>query len=157
MNNSDCVAVPRCWDELASRVLEGHRLTEEEALGILESPDRQLLEVLAAAYRVRGRKFDAASWAALMRRYASMRRASEGMYPRGSDPLIPRSTTQSTTTFFSFLIPGIGLVVSSRGSESMGLFATSSRALTCPPPRAPSQPLPGCAVSGPPTTNSVMS
>ncbi len=57
MNNSDCVAVPRCWDELASRVLEGHRLTEEEALGILESPDRQLLEVLAAAYRVRYHHF----------------------------------------------------------------------------------------------------
>jgi biotin synthase len=41
------------WHELASRVLEGHRLTEEEGLAILRSGDEELLDVLAAAYRVR--------------------------------------------------------------------------------------------------------
>src|SRR5208282_2076973 len=41
------------WQELANRVLEGHRLTEEEGLAILRSGDEELLDVLAAAYRVR--------------------------------------------------------------------------------------------------------
>ncbi len=41
------------WQELADRVLEGHRLTEEEGLAILRSDDLELLELLAAAYRVR--------------------------------------------------------------------------------------------------------
>lgn len=45
------------WDELATRVLDGHRLTEEEGLAILRSPDTQLLELLSAAYRVRHRYF----------------------------------------------------------------------------------------------------
>ena len=43
------------WHELACRVLEGHRLTEEEGLAILRSGDEELLDVLAAAYRVRYR------------------------------------------------------------------------------------------------------
>ncbi len=41
------------WHELACRVLKGHRLTEEEGLAILRSGDEELLDVLAAAYRVR--------------------------------------------------------------------------------------------------------
>jgi biotin synthase len=43
------------WYELASRVLQGHRLSEEEGLAILRSSDEELLDVLAAAYRVRYR------------------------------------------------------------------------------------------------------
>ena len=43
------------WQELANRVLEGHRLTESEGLAILRSGDEELLDVLAAAYRVRYR------------------------------------------------------------------------------------------------------
>ncbi len=43
------------WHELACRVLDGHRLTEEEGLAILRSGDEELLDVLAAAYRVRYR------------------------------------------------------------------------------------------------------
>ena len=38
-----------------SRVLEGHRLSEEEGLAILRSGDEEILDVLAAAYRVRYR------------------------------------------------------------------------------------------------------
>ena len=45
------------WEELADRVIEGHGLSGEEALAILRSDDRELLEVLAAAYRVRYRWF----------------------------------------------------------------------------------------------------
>jgi biotin synthase len=45
------------WHELASRVLAGHRLTPEEGLAILHSPDDELLDLLAAAYRVRRRWF----------------------------------------------------------------------------------------------------
>jgi biotin synthase len=41
------------WSRLASRVLDGHSLTAAEALAILRSPDHELLEILAAAYRVR--------------------------------------------------------------------------------------------------------
>jgi len=57
MNDVDCVSAERCWGELAERVLDGHRLTDAEALEILESPDEQLLELLAAAYRVRYHHF----------------------------------------------------------------------------------------------------
>jgi biotin synthase len=47
----------RRWSEVAGRVLEGHRLTAEEGVAILRSPDEELLELLAAAYRVRHRWF----------------------------------------------------------------------------------------------------
>jgi biotin synthase len=46
-----------CWHELADRVLDGHRLSEDEALAILAAPDEQVLDLLAAAYRVRQRYF----------------------------------------------------------------------------------------------------
>ncbi len=45
------------WQPLADRILKGHALTESEGLAILRSPDEQLLEVLAAAYRVRRQYF----------------------------------------------------------------------------------------------------
>jgi biotin synthase len=41
------------WDELAERVLEGYELTAEDAIAILAAPDDQLLDLMAAAYRVR--------------------------------------------------------------------------------------------------------
>jgi biotin synthase len=41
------------WCEVAEHVLDGHRLTAEEGLGILRSPDEELLDLLVAAYRVR--------------------------------------------------------------------------------------------------------
>ena len=45
------------WHELAGRVLEDHRLTGDEGLAILRSSDERLLDLLAAAYRVRHRWF----------------------------------------------------------------------------------------------------
>jgi biotin synthase len=51
-------ATPRTWnswDELAERVLDGYELTAEDALAVLAAPNEELLEVLAAAYRVRQR------------------------------------------------------------------------------------------------------
>jgi biotin synthase len=42
---------------LADRVLAGHALTAEDGIALLLSPDEQLLEILAAAYRVRLRYF----------------------------------------------------------------------------------------------------
>ena len=45
------------WHELADRVLAGHRLTAEDGLSILRAPDEDLLDLLAAAYRVRHRWF----------------------------------------------------------------------------------------------------
>jgi biotin synthase len=45
------------WHELADRVLAGHPATFDEALAILRSPDDELLDLLAAAYRVRRRYF----------------------------------------------------------------------------------------------------
>ena len=41
------------YDDLAKRVLEGHQLTDDEALSILDSPDEDLLPLLHAAYTVR--------------------------------------------------------------------------------------------------------
>jgi len=54
------LANPGCsvrWHGLAAGVLEGHRLSTEEGLAILRSPDEELLDLLAAAYRVRRRWF----------------------------------------------------------------------------------------------------
>lgn len=45
------------WHAFAQRVLDGGRLDHEEARSILESPDEELLDLLAAAYRVRHRFF----------------------------------------------------------------------------------------------------
>jgi biotin synthase len=41
------------WNELADRVLDGGRITTEEALAVLRSDDGELLDLLAAVYRVR--------------------------------------------------------------------------------------------------------
>jgi biotin synthase len=45
------------WHALASRVLAGEQLSTEQALAILRSPDEQLLDLLAAAYRIRHQYF----------------------------------------------------------------------------------------------------
>ncbi len=45
------------WHGLALRVLEGHRLSVAEGLAILRARDEELLDLLAAAYRVRSRWF----------------------------------------------------------------------------------------------------
>jgi len=45
------------WHELADRVLDGSRLDAADGLAILRSDDADLLELLAAAYRVRRRWF----------------------------------------------------------------------------------------------------
>jgi biotin synthase len=44
---------PSGWHALAQRVIDGHRLTPSEGLAVLRSPDDELLDLLAAAYRVR--------------------------------------------------------------------------------------------------------
>ena len=45
------------WHALAERVLAGHVLTHEEALGILKSSDDELPNLLAASYEIRRRYF----------------------------------------------------------------------------------------------------
>jgi biotin synthase len=45
------------WHDLATRVLEGHRLTEAEAISILAAPDDDVVDLLAAAFRVRRARF----------------------------------------------------------------------------------------------------
>jgi len=45
------------WHRLADDALAGRRLSAEEALSVLESPDVELLDLLSAAYRVRRRHF----------------------------------------------------------------------------------------------------
>lgn len=47
----------RTWSDLADRVLADEPLSEEDAISVLEAPDEELLEILAAAYRVRRRYF----------------------------------------------------------------------------------------------------
>ncbi|HET6422723.1 MAG TPA: biotin synthase BioB, partial [Planctomycetaceae bacterium] len=43
------------WHALADKVLDGHRINVEEGLSILRSPDVELLDLLAATYRIRRR------------------------------------------------------------------------------------------------------
>jgi biotin synthase len=45
------------WNALADQVLAGTPLEREQAVALLQAPDHQLLEILAAAYRVRYRYF----------------------------------------------------------------------------------------------------
>ena len=45
------------WDSLATRVLGGEPLSFDEALSVVRSPDSELLDLLAAAYRVRRQYF----------------------------------------------------------------------------------------------------
>jgi len=47
----------RNWHDLADRVLHGELLDRNEALAVLRSDDDELLDLLAAAYRVRRRYF----------------------------------------------------------------------------------------------------
>ncbi|MBL0386152.1 biotin synthase BioB [Tumebacillus sp. ITR2] len=41
------------YRELAKQVLQGHELTKEEALALLEAPDEDLLDILHSAYEIR--------------------------------------------------------------------------------------------------------
>ncbi len=45
------------WSELADRVLDGGRVSAEEGLALLRSDDAELMDILAAAYRVRYRYY----------------------------------------------------------------------------------------------------
>ena len=51
------VAFPSTWHALAARVLSDGAIDRDEARAILESPDVDLLDVMAAAWRVRHRHF----------------------------------------------------------------------------------------------------
>jgi biotin synthase len=55
--NNSLTSPPRDWQSLADRVLDGDRLTTDEALSILASHDDALLDLLAAAYTIRRRYF----------------------------------------------------------------------------------------------------
>ena len=45
------------WSQLADRVLAGDALSESAALSVLRAPDDELLDILAAAYKIRRRWF----------------------------------------------------------------------------------------------------
>ena len=45
------------WNDLATQVLDGYQLTAEDAAAILAAPDDELMDLLAAAFRVRRRYF----------------------------------------------------------------------------------------------------
>lgn len=45
------------WHHLASQVLDGLVLDQQQAVSILQSPDAQLLDLLSASYRIRQRTF----------------------------------------------------------------------------------------------------
>ncbi len=51
----DAVSPATDWNQLASEILSGHELTLEEGLSVLECPDDDLMDLLAATYRVRRR------------------------------------------------------------------------------------------------------
>ena len=55
-NPRPLAATPR-WSDLAEQVLQGCQLTFEEALSCLQAPDEELLELLAAAFKIRRRYF----------------------------------------------------------------------------------------------------
>jgi biotin synthase len=48
---------PSRWNELADRILDSHQLTTDEAIAVLDAPDAEMLDLLAATYRVRSHYF----------------------------------------------------------------------------------------------------
>ncbi|WP_299468521.1 biotin synthase BioB [uncultured Gimesia sp.] len=50
-------SAPSRWQSLADQVLSGYQITRDEGLEILHAADDELLELLAAAYRVRQKYF----------------------------------------------------------------------------------------------------
>jgi biotin synthase len=48
---------PNSWQQLADDVLAGETLSHDQALAVLDCPDEELLDLLAAVYRVRRRWF----------------------------------------------------------------------------------------------------
>ncbi len=58
-NGSDLSATSRAnrWHEMAERVLAGQQLDADEAVAILRSADEELLDLLAAVFRVRRHYF----------------------------------------------------------------------------------------------------
>ncbi|MFN6108555.1 MAG: biotin synthase BioB [Planctomycetaceae bacterium] len=63
------------WSNFAQRVLEGDSLNRAEALQVLQCPDEELLDLLAASYRVR-RKF----WGQEVQLY-TLKNAKSGLCP----------------------------------------------------------------------------
>ncbi|QDU81330.1 Biotin synthase [Polystyrenella longa] len=57
MTVSPSIASASRWHEMAGRVLNGEQLSREEGLAILQAPDNELLNLLAAAYEIRQRHF----------------------------------------------------------------------------------------------------
>jgi biotin synthase len=55
--NANCAAEGIDWQQLADRVLSGEMLSADEVLSVLQCPDVELLDLLAAVYRVRRRWF----------------------------------------------------------------------------------------------------
>lgn len=58
MSTAD-VSAAASWNDLAERVLDGYELTGDDALAVLSAPDEEVLDLLAAAYKVRRRYFGA--------------------------------------------------------------------------------------------------
>jgi biotin synthase len=54
---AECDTTVNQWQKLANRVLAGDTLSRDDALAVLECPDEELLDLLAAVYRVRRRWF----------------------------------------------------------------------------------------------------
>ena len=53
MDDLNCLAdCTTDWHELADRILDGHELTAEEGLSVLRATDDELLDLLAATYRI---------------------------------------------------------------------------------------------------------
>jgi biotin synthase len=85
------------WSELADRVLSGEQLTEAEALAILTSPDDELLDIMAAAYRVR-RKF----WGKSVQLYFLMN-AKSGLCPEDCSYCSQSKVSEAEIPKYNFL------------------------------------------------------
>lgn len=57
LQDSEVKSSVNVWQRYAERVLAGDTLTAEEALAVLECPDEELLDLLAAVYKVRRQWF----------------------------------------------------------------------------------------------------
>jgi biotin synthase len=74
-HDSAFASCPTRWQSLAQCVLDGHCLTRDEALAVLQSPDVELLDLIAAGYKIRHRH-----WGCTVQLYFLMN-AKSGLCP----------------------------------------------------------------------------
>ena len=109
---------PSRWHELTRRVLEGYQLSRDEALTVLQSPDLELLDLVAACYRIRHR-----FWGNTVQLYFLMN-AKSGLCPEDCGYCSQSKVSQAE-------IPVYNLISESKLLDAAGVCAERGASTYC--------------------------